>query len=178
MKIFIACSSKNHYEDIVKDMAKTLAQQGHDLIFGAASTGMMGIASKEFAKEGRGVSSVTVEKYLDDLINIPSTEEYICDTTFDRTKCLYQNADVIIFMPGGSGTMGELFGILEELRTVDIKNKLFIYNLPYKDGYFFDFFEGLMNRFIEDHYNDESIKKYYKIVYSKEELLERIGEIK
>ena len=81
-------------------------------------------------------------------------------------------------MPGGSGTMGELFGILEELRTVDIKNKLFIYNLPYKDGYFFDFFEELMNRFIEDHYNDENIKKYYKIVYSKEELLERIGEIK
>ena len=62
MKIFMACSSKNHYEDTIKDMAKTLAHQGHDLIFGAASTGMMGIASKEFAKEGRGVSSVTVEK--------------------------------------------------------------------------------------------------------------------
>ena len=178
MKIFVACSSKSHYEDIIEEISNALAQQGHDLVFGASSTGMMGICMKEFQEEKRNIISATVERYKDDLINIPSTEEYLCDTTFDRLKLLYQKADIILFLPGGSGTMGELFGILEEVRTIDIKNKLIIYNVPYKEGYFYDFFEELMDRFIKDNYNDESIKEYYKMVYSKEELLKELGEIK
>ena len=177
MKIFIACSSRNHYEEITKDIAFLLAQRGHDLVFGASSTGMMGKTLEAFSKQNRKITSVTVDRYVEDLKNIPSTKEVICETTFERLKTLYQEADVILVLPGGSGTVSELFSILEEVRTIEQKNKLWIYDVPYQNESYYDFFEALLNRFIKDDYNDESIKDYYKIIHSKEELLERIGEI-
>ena len=175
MRVFIGCSSKNHYDHITREVAASLAKEGYDLVFGAASFGMMGLCYEEFLKENREITSITVSEYEEDLKNINSTKEFLCDNTFLRTSRIYENSDVLVFLPGGSGTVNELFSILEELRTRESSKQLILYNVPYKEGYYYDFFEQLMQRFIEDGYNDHSIKNYYQYAYDTKELVKKIG---
>lgn len=168
--ILICCSSR---EEVNKDflyladsVSKEISSLGYNLVFGAASSGMMGKCMNNFEE----VYSYTVEKYREDLINIPSTEEYVVETTFDRTKEMYKDADIILVLPGGTGTIAEIFSILEENRSISTPKPMIIYNY---NGYY-DNVINLIDIAVENNFNDSSIKEYYQVCDNLEELIEYI----
>lgn len=170
MKILICASSRDEirkdYIELTKEVCEIISQKGYDLIFGAASTGMMGEEIKHF----HNIDSYTVKKYVDDLKNIPSTNEYILDTTFDRTKEMYNNTDKIIVLPGGTGTLSELFSILEENRSISNPKELIIYN--YKNYY--DKVLEIIDDAVNNNFNSNDIKTYYKVIDNLDKLKEAL----
>ena len=74
MEILILSSSKEvidpYYTSVARSIAHYLARNGNDLIFGAASTSMMGICYDEFKKNDREISAYTTESYINDLENL------------------------------------------------------------------------------------------------------------
>lgn len=170
MNILICASSR---EEINKEylleaekVGKELAKLNLQLIFGAASTGMMGKIEKQFTS----ISSYTVKKYIEDLKNIPSSKEYILDTTMDRTKEMYNQADVILLLPGGTGTLAELFSILEENRSIDSPKPFIIYNY---NGYFDKVLE-LINNCISNNFNSPEIYNNFEILNNLDEIIKKI----
>ena len=68
------------------------------------------------------ISGYTIEQYKSSLEFMPDVDCKIEDSSFDRLKAFYNSCDLFIFMPGGSGTIGELFGIIEEGKN-NLQNK-------------------------------------------------------
>lgn len=173
MNILICASSSNNidkkYLTLAEQVSKEINNLNYNLIFGAASTGMMGIMQKNFNK----VYSYTVEKYLDDLKNINSEESYILETTMDRTKEMYRKADVILVLPGGSGTFSEIFSILEENRSVKEAKPFLIFNY---DNYY-DNLIKLIKTSIEENFNSENIKNYFEVYNNLEDIITKIKEL-
>ena len=112
------------------------------------------------------------KKYVDDLKNINSTKEYILDTTFDRTKNLYTDSDLILVLPGGTGTLAEIFGILEENRSIDNPKPMYIYNYDH----YYDNVINIIETCINNKFNDKSIYNYFYISDNLDELIEKIKE--
>lgn len=168
MKAFIASSSRSESEEdlkIAKDVANIVVEKGDGLLCGGISSGMMKAVYEVFHSLGRPVTCITLEVYQEDLKEVE--ESLLVETTFDRTKALYQQMDYAILLPGGSGSMAELFSMLEEARTTGAK-KMFLYN----ENGFFDSVIALLKECIRAGKNDETILHYFQVVTSQEELKE------
>ena len=169
MEILILSSSKEeiepYYTSIARSIAHYLARYGNDLIFGAASTSMMGICYDEFKKNNREISAYTTEPYINDLENLDAAKHYICKTTFEMKQRMFDNADLIICLPGGPGTISELTSFIEEKRSNDKDVPIIIYD----ETNYFDYFYKMYDYFIENNFVSEDIKNMWELARNKEE---------
>ena len=169
---FIGSSSRchenfEHQADIVSDY---LQAKGYRLAFGACSSGVMGKCYQVFRDHKKQILSITVEKFQEDLANLPESDAVLADTTFDRTKQLYQNSDLVVFLPGGTGTISEFFACLEENRTVDYGKEMILYNANH---YYDPVLEGI-EQCIREGLNGEDIYDYFQVANDIEELIELV----
>ena len=169
MKITIGSSSNDNIDDQYKEGSKKvieyLASKGFELIWGCASSSIMGISYKEFLKHNRKMYGFTTSKYISDLDNLKVAENTICDNTFDLKKNFFYDADIILMLPGGTGTISELFAFLEELRSSDINKPFIIYN---ESGHF-DSTLALIDDLVKRNFNSINIFNYFKVVNSFDE---------
>lgn len=168
MKVFIGSSSKEEIDkkclDIMKEVAHLLKDE--ELVFGLANSSMMGICYKEFKK----IIGVTTNKYKKDAVLLSKSKNTVVDTSIDRLKYIDSKYDIAIIMPGGIGTLSELFALLEEKRDKGDKRQFIIYNYN-------GFYDKLIE-FIKDLTNQKFISEKdllnYKIVNNINELREEI----
>jgi hypothetical protein len=169
LNVLILSSSRNEinakYLEITKDIAKFLANNDCDLVFGASSNSMMGVCYKEFCKNKRNVYAYTTLKYKDDLDNLKESRQYICTDTFEMKQKMFNKSDLIVCLPGGLGTLSELLTYIEEKRSNDKNIPIIIYN---ENNYYEKLFE-LIEEMINNKFIDESIYQMFKIVNNEEE---------
>lgn len=89
---------------------RAVAERGYDLIYGGGSVGLMGVVARTVLAGGRRVSGVipralTTRELAGDNIG----ELIIVDTMAERKERMLTLADAFIALPGGLGTMDELF---------------------------------------------------------------------
>ncbi len=175
MKIFVGCSSRENIKEEYKDLARSVAtwinQNHYDLLLGGSSTGMMGVCYQE-CKESK-IETFVAKAYEQDIQRLNHSKNHIVDTTMERFQNLYANADILLFLPGGSGTFSELLSALEEFRTNKTSKKIILFN--YKQYY--DGFLTFLNRCIKENFNDETIYSCFEVVTNIEELEKKVGEI-
>ena len=170
MKVWITSSSRiedEKYLSIANRVATVFSEYGYDLVCGGISSSMMKKVYEIFTKNKRDIFCVTLKCYNEIFTEV--TPIYV-DTTFDRNKKLYDNSDIIVFLPGGTGSLAEIFSSLEEYRTISSDKKLILYN---EDG-FYDTLIFTLNNLVELGFNDESILENLKIVNTIDELKERM----
>jgi len=174
MNVMILSSSKeeinDYYKSIARSISKYLASLEYDLVYGAASVSMMGICYEEFIKQNRDVHAFTTEKYIDDLVNLPQAHHYIRETTFDMKKSMFENSDLVVALPGGTGTLSEILAFMEENRSNDKNIPIIIYD---EDNYYQKLFE-LLNNMKEHGFITEEINNHISIAHNKEEFEEFI----
>lgn len=170
MRVTICSSSNNlisdEYKKIGRKVAELLASSNYDLNWGCASTSIMGICYEEFNKKNRKIYGYTTKKYENDIKNLPNAVCNIYDTTFDLKKNLFNDADIIIFLPGGTGTVSELFSDLEEVRSNDVDKKIIIYN----ENNYYDSLINMIDNMIKANFNDASIYDYFEVLNNIDEL--------
>ena len=169
MKVTISSSSNDAIDEKYKESAikacDYLASTGWDLNWGAGSFSIMGICYNEFAKYNRNMYGFTSSKYADDIENLPKAKHNIFDTTFDLKKNIFANADIVLLLPGGTGTISEFFAYLEEVRSNDIDTPLVLYN----EDHHFDSTLALIDDLIKRNFNRDNIYDYFKVANSFEE---------
>lgn|SRR5574344_1233556 len=138
MKVFIGCGSNpkinSNYLDETKRVCELLCEMNYDLVFGAYSLGMMGVCYNTFIQNKRHVYGISLDAYEDDLVNLKDMDSKCFDNSFDRLKKIFKESDLFLILPGGTGTYGELFGLLEEFKTNKGDKRLILYNY----NHFFD----------------------------------------
>ena len=178
MRVTISSSSSEIIDDKYKESAikvcDYLAENGWDLNWGSGSISIMGICYDEFNKYNRKMYGYTSSKYADDIDNLPNATHKIFDTTFDLKKNIFTDADLILLLPGGTGTISEFFAYLEEVRSNDVNKDLVIYN----EDHHFDSTIALIDDLVKRDFNRNNIYDYFKVVNSFDEFKKYIDEYK
>lgn len=167
MNIFIGSSSRvndSKYLKLADDISNKLACK-YDLVCGGVSSSMMKVIFDNFKKNNKKTTCVTLELYNEDLSVVD--QKYLVNNTIDRLNKIYEISDILLILPGGTGTLAELFGLLEEVRTIDKNKKLYLYNY---EGYY-DFIKEFINNSIKNNFNSEDILGYINFINDIDEII-------
>jgi uncharacterized protein (TIGR00730 family) len=115
--ICVYCGSANQasreYFRAARKMGETLAQQGLTLVYGGGKTGLMGALADSVMESGGEVIGVIVESMnTPELAHTRLTRMEVTATIHQRKSRMYKLADGYIALPGGYGTLDELFETL------------------------------------------------------------------
>lgn len=108
-------SSPGHssaYLDAADSLGKSLAENSLDLVYGGASIGLMGEVADSALKHGASAYGVMPKSLADkEIAHEGLTELHITSSMHDRKELMADLADGFIALPGGLGTLEELFEI-------------------------------------------------------------------
>ena len=89
-----------------------LASQGMTLVYGGADVGLMGaVANAALARGGR-VIGVIPQALAERVGHNTLTEQHIVETMHERKQKMFEVSDAFAVLPGGFGTIEEMFELL------------------------------------------------------------------
>ena len=134
MKICVFCSANqqidNEFFTMTEELGTWAAKNGHSIVYGGVNQGLMeclGKATKEAGGRTIGMIPMIVEKSgrMSDYVEI----EIPCDNLTDRKQLMMDQSDAFIALPGGIGTMDEVFTVAASA-TIGYHDKpLILYNM-------------------------------------------------
>lgn len=136
--ISVFCGSSTGNDDIYKDQAKvlgqTLAKKGYGIVYGGARVGLMGAVADGVLNAGGEVIGV-IPGFLKkkEIEHEHLTRMHIVETMHERKELMSQLSDAVIALPGGYGTLEELFEMLTWGQLNLHKKPVAILNI---DGYY------------------------------------------
>ncbi len=134
MKICVFCSANqqidNEFFTMTEELGTWAAKNGYSIVYGGVNQGLMeclGKATKEAGGRTIGMIPMIVEKSgrMSDYVDI----EIPCDNLTDRKQLMMDQSDAFIALPGGIGTMDEVFTVAASA-TIGYHDKpLILYNM-------------------------------------------------
>lgn len=113
----VFCGSKvgklPSFEAEAKALGRLMAGQKVRLVFGAGHVGLMGVVADAVLDSGGQAFGVIPKALVDkELAHRNLTELVVTQTMHDRKAIMADQADAFVALPGGFGTLDELFEIL------------------------------------------------------------------
>ncbi len=133
------------YIELVTALGMRLAKDGHNLVFGAGGTGLMGAAVRGIQKGGGKAIGVIPEFFKEELIeavHLECDEIIYTDSMRERKRIMEDMADAFIIVPGGMGTLEEFFEVLTLKQLCRHNKPIALYNI---NGYYDKLQELLMH---------------------------------
>jgi uncharacterized protein (TIGR00730 family) len=116
-RITVFCGSSFGTEEIYKEQAtllgQTLAKQNIELVYGGANVGLMGAVADGVLNEG-GKAIGVLPNFLrsKEIAHLGLTELILVESMHERKTKMNDLCDGVIALPGGFGTLEELFEML------------------------------------------------------------------
>ena len=102
---------------VIKDLAQTMATQNITLIFGGGSVGVMGVLANEILAGGGKAIGIIPQFLMDKEVGHTGlTELIITENMHQRKQKMIDLAEGFVILPGGFGTLEELFEVLTWLQ--------------------------------------------------------------
>jgi hypothetical protein len=178
MKICVFCSANEQIDSVfftlTEAFATWAARQGHTIVFGGVKSGLMECLARATKTAGGrtiGMVPIVVERerrasdYLD--VEIP------CDNLSDRKQLMIDQSDVFVALPGGIGTLDEIFTVAASA-TIGYHHKtVMLYNM---NG-FWDPLVMLLNDLAAKGVIRSQWQHYIKVCHTLDELTAQIAQI-
>ncbi len=113
--VFCGSKSGNHaqFEAAAAELGKILAERGFDLIYGGGAKGMMGAVANSALASGGNVTGIIPQILIEwERQHQSLTHVIITKDMHERKKMLYEKGLAGIVLPGGFGTLDEMFEML------------------------------------------------------------------
>lgn len=116
-KICVYCGSSpgngNAYLEAAERLAEELVKRDFGLVYGGANVGVMGALANAVMEQGGQVVGIIPEALIRKEVGHPHlTELQVVDSMHERKAAMADQADGFVALPGGMGTLEELFEIL------------------------------------------------------------------
>ena len=156
---------------MAEELGQWAAKEGHTIVYGGVNQGLMeciGKATHEAGGRTIGVVPILVERqgrasqYND--VEIP------CDNLSDRKQLMQDQSDVFIALPGGIGTLDEIFTIAASATIGYHQKPVILYNMK-------GFWDSLISMLDDLHSKGVTRKNwrtYIKVANSLEEIQEMV----
>ncbi|WP_114747644.1 LOG family protein [Pleomorphovibrio marinus] len=137
-KVTVYCgSSKGNnpvYVEAAKLLARELIKRNLSLVYGAGNIGLMGVIADEMLAADMSVYGIIPQKLVNiEVAHNGCTELTVVETMRDRKWLMAERGDGFIAMPGGIGTLEELFEIMTLNQLAYIHKPLALFNV---NGYY------------------------------------------
>jgi len=163
MNICVYCSSSDAvapvYFRAAEELGEIMARREDTLVYGGAGVGLMGALARSVNANGGRVIGIMPESIAAHDIGFESADEMIIAASLrERKRMMEEKADVFIALPGGFGTLEELFEILTLKQLGRHEKPIAILNIN-------GFYDPLVNLF--NHiYNERFAKSETAGIYS------------
>lgn len=178
MKIAVCCSSSDNIDKKYIESSDRLLEQifkrDNDLVFGAMNNGIMGIAYKNGKRNNRSVTGIAPEIYKEDFKDLDCDTEILTKSVNERTEALVNNSDVLLFLPGGVGTIYELISAIEMKRSKEFDKPIVVYN----ETGFFDEVLQMLNKIYQRNFTSQNVRLSYNIANDYMTVLDLLGKVK
>jgi len=151
------------------------AQHQFGLVYGGASIGVMGAVAEGFLQNGAPVSGVipTVLKKRE-VAHFHLTQLIETETMHERKAIMMQRADAFLALPGGFGTLEELFEVITWYQLGIHAKPIFIFN---QNGCY-DALLKLIDDMIQNGFVREENTSIYEVFTDLSDLLARLDSVK
>jgi len=174
-KICIFCASSRQVDKIYLEVAyrlgEILANESITIVYGGGAVGLMGaLANGALAVGGEVIGVIPQFMYELEWGHEEITERKIVKDMHDRKKLVMENSDAIIALPGGCGTLEELFEALTLKRLGFYLNPIVLVSV---NG-FYDPLIRQLEHCINEKFMDARHREMWSVVSSPEEVLDAI----
>ena len=134
MKICIFCSANRQIDpdffELTARLGRWAAQEGHTIVFGGVNQGLMeevARATKEGGGRTIGVVPRIIEQQgrLSDHVDV----DIACEDLTDRKQLMMDQSDAFVVLPGGIGTLDELFTVVASATLGYHSKPVILYNM-------------------------------------------------
>ena len=117
MRVCVFCGSsagnRPVYLEAARELGRLLAERGIGLVYGGASVGLMGeLADAVLAGGGESIGVIPRRLVDRELAHAGLTELHVVETMHERKALMAGLSDAFVVLPGGAGTLDELFEAL------------------------------------------------------------------
>ena len=174
-KIGIFCSaseaiSPNYFEK-ARELGTWLGENRKTLIYGGANLGLMECIAQAARQSGATIMGVVPTKLeeqgaVSDLLDIT----FRTDNLSERKDVMVRESDVLVALPGGVGTLDEIFHVVAAASIGYHTKKVILYNI---DG-FWDGMISFLNELEEKHFSRRPLENFYSVANTLDELKEQL----
>jgi uncharacterized protein (TIGR00730 family) len=159
------------YAAAAEALGKGLAEHSFRLVYGAGDVGLMGtVARAAQAAGGETFGVIPIHLERREVGKSDLTTYVVTETMHERKKVMLYNADAVVVLPGGPGSLDELFEVLT-WRQLGLHDKpIIIVNI---DGYW-DKLRDLLDHVVAQEFADAEIQTYLTWVTSSDEALSHL----
>jgi uncharacterized protein (TIGR00730 family) len=105
--------SQPDYAEAAKNLARALVRRNIDLVYGGASVGTMGVLADTVLAEGGRVIGIIPQRLVDkEVAHTGLSELRVVKSMHERKILMAELSDGFIALPGGLGTLEEIFETL------------------------------------------------------------------
>ena len=112
--VFCASSSGNHpaFAQAARALGRLLAERHIGLVYGGGNVGLMGMIADAVLEAGGEVHGVIPRALVDRELAHTGTQLHVVESMHARKQLMHELCDGFITLPGGFGTLDELFETL------------------------------------------------------------------
>ena len=149
-----------------------IAARGWRLVYGAGDVGLMGAVARA-AQGGGGDTFGVIPKHLVEweVGKVDLTRYVVTETMHERKKVMFMNCNAVVVMPGGAGSLDEMFEVLT-WRQLGLHEKPVV--LVNTHGYW-DPLIALINHVVDQGFADASILDYFTVAADADAALTSLG---
>lgn len=171
MKIAVFCSANSNiapeFFTLTEELGKWMGEQGHTLIYGGQNRGLMKCIG-DAVHNGGGMLIGMIPQILAKGGQCPDNldVEVPCDSLSDRKDLMLAQADVCVALPGGIGTLDEIFSIAASHNIGYHAKMVILYNMKDFYHHLIEMLDYMQEQgFMRSHWTD-----YIKVANNFEEL--------
>lgn len=174
-KVCVYCASSRQcdpaYHDAARELGKELAQNGVTVVYGGGLVGSMGaLANAALAHGGRVIGILPQFMYELEWGHDGLSELVIVNDIHERKRRMISDVDAVIALPGGCGTLEELFEAITWKRLGLYSGPIVMVNTRN----FFAPCVELLSRAIEERFMDPRHAQMWSLVDHPREVLDAI----
>jgi len=166
-KICVFCSSNKDFDKVyveeAKDFGRLIAKEGFDVVWGGCDMGSMGAVAEGAQSAGGKVIGIIPQHFIDRGMAYRNADELVVVRDLqERKRLMQERSDAFVVLPGGFGTLDELFDVLAA-QIVRMKAGAAVKPVAILNSR--EFFKTLQS-FIEDLYSFRLAELKYRELYA------------
>ena len=178
-RICIFCSSSDTLPEIYYqksiEFAKILSNLGYDLVYGGGNLGIMGKVASEFKNNDREVIGIIPKKLSDHIPMLYDLKKSIVVKNMSKRKRLMvRKSFAFIALPGGFGTLEEIFEVITLKQLGYIDKPIALLNI----NHFFDHTVEQLDLIYREQFAKESNRDLYIITDNVNDIIEYLENYK
>jgi hypothetical protein len=113
-RVLVFCGSspgsRPEYAQCAETLGRLVASRGLEIVYGGAHVGLMGVLADSALGAGGKVIGVIPNRLVEaEIAHAGLTKLHVVDTMHERKALMAELSDAVIALPGGTGTLDELF---------------------------------------------------------------------